>query len=211
MRLLGFLVKLFVSREISRFSHSVSSFTKPLGFLMFNGRPFNEKRDFSVFSWNLSFLVKPFVFRRNLSFLAKLLVFPETFRFSKSPFGFIPWLMAGHPLLINSKDHSSKLLTLFLRENPKIPERKNQELAGFLKPKIQKEKERSREKRKENSSLFDFRSKPGNLKCWDPYRNQSPTTRAPTRTPSGEIGPEDSWPRVLKGSDNRLPKNRSSK
>ena len=62
--------------------------------------------------------------------------------------------MAGHPLLINSQDHSSTKLTLFLRENPKIPERKNQELAGFLKPKIQKEKERSREKRKENSSLL---------------------------------------------------------
>ena len=125
---------------------------------MINGRPFNEKRDFSVFSWNLSFLGKPFVFRRNFSFLAKLLVFPETFRFSECPFGFLPWLMAGHPLPINSQDHSSKRLTFFLRENPKIPERKNQELAGFLiskvKPKIPKEKESSREKSKENSSLL---------------------------------------------------------
>ena len=122
----------------------------------------------------------------------------ETFRFSESPFDFLPWLMAGHHLLINSQDHSSTKLTLFLRENPKIPERKNQELAGFLKPKIQKEKESSREKRKENSSHLDFRSKPGNLKCWDSHQYRSPLTRAPTRTPSGEIGPEDSWPRVLK-------------
>ena len=62
--------------------------------------------------------------------------------------------MAGHPLPINSQDHSSKKLTFFLRENPKNPERKNQELAGFLKPKIPKEKESSREKSKENSSLL---------------------------------------------------------
>ena len=30
---------------------------------------------------------------------------------------------------------------------------------------------------------------------------KSPTTRAPTRTPSGETGPEDSWLRLLSGSD----------
>ena len=41
------------------------------------------------FPWNLSFLVKPLVFRRNLSFLAKLLGFP------KNPSVF-SWLMAGH-------------------------------------------------------------------------------------------------------------------
>ena len=105
--------------------------------------------------------------------------------------------MAGHPLLINSKDHSSKLLTLFLRENPKIPERKNQELVGFLKPKIQKEKESSREKRKENSSLLI--SVPNPVTSSVEIRTEiKALTRAPTRTPSGEIGPEDSWPRVLK-------------
>ena len=139
-----------------------------------------------------------FRFSWNLSSFAETFRFSRSFSFSQKPFGFLPWLMAGHPLPINSQDHSSKRWMFFLRENPKIPERKNQELAGFLKPKIQKEKERSREKRKENSSLFDFRSKPGNLKCWDSYRNLSPTIHAPTRTPSGEIGPEDSWPRVLK-------------
>ena len=37
---------------------------------------------------------------------------------------------------------------------------------------------------------------------------QSPTTRAPTRTPSGEKGPEDSWLRLLSRSDENLPQDR---
>ena len=40
---------------------------------------------------------------------------------------------------------------------------------------------------------------------------QIPTTRAPTRTPSGEKGPEDSWLRVLKASNQSLTKDRPNR
>ena len=40
---------------------------------------------------------------------------------------------------------------------------------------------------------------------------QSPTTRAPTRTPSGEKGPEDSWLRLLSRSDENLPQDRPNR
>ena len=60
---------------------------------MINGRPLNEKWDFSVFSWDFPFLVKSLVSRRNLSFLARLLVSRKAPRF---PF----LLMAGHTHLM---------------------------------------------------------------------------------------------------------------
>ena len=82
--------------ETFRFSRSFSAFSKLLVFLLINGRPLNEKRDFSVFLWNLSFLVKPFVIRKNLSFLAKLLVFSWNLSFLGKSLRF-PSLINGRP------------------------------------------------------------------------------------------------------------------
>ena len=81
----------------------------------------------------------------------------------------------------------------------------------FLKPKITKEKESSREKSKENSSLLI--SVPNPVISSVEIRTGIKALRLvrPHAPPSGEIGPEDSWLRVLKGSDNRLPKDHSSK
>ena len=136
--------------ETFRFSRNFSAFTKPFGFLMINGRPFNEKRDFSVFSWNLSSFAETFRFSQSFSFSQK------PFVSRKVPSVFLPWLMAGHPLPINSQDHSSKWLTFFLRENPKIPEKKKkQELAGFLSRKFRKKK-RVAERKAKRIVLFWF-------------------------------------------------------
>ena len=148
------------SRETFRFSWNLSSFaetfrfSKSLGFfpLLMAGHTLLYCAEIS---WPATWWNKCF-----FGFHVWLFVARETSRFSLKLFvsrkvSSISILGNGRPSLpINCRVHSSKLLTLFLRENPKIPERKNQELAGFLKPKIQKEKESSREKRKENSSLL---------------------------------------------------------
>ena len=156
MRLLGFLVKLFVSREISRISQKpfVSRETSRLS------------QNLSVFSWLMAghltrretsrFSRETFRFSWNLSSFAETFRFSQSFSFSQKPFVsrkvpsvFLPWLMAGHPLPINSQDHSSKRLTFFLRENPKNSrEEKTKSWPDFWSRKFRKKKREAERKEK---------------------------------------------------------------
>ena len=138
-------------------------------------------------------------------FLVSLFVARKTTRFSLKPFvsrnvsSLFPHELWPAILAYKLPSPFIKSTNVVLERNPKFSREEKQSVWRILNPKKNsKRKECSREKRKENSYHLDFRSKPGNLKCWDSHQYRSPLTRAPTRTPSGEIGPEDSWPRVLK-------------
>ena len=91
--------------------------------------------------------------------------------------------MAGH--LSEEMAHGSKLFYLWL---------------NFL------ERENKREKREKSSpaNLIPIQPRYAHALRIVADTNQ-PLTRAPTRTPCGEAGSEDSWLRLLSGSDKSKP------
>ena len=139
------------------------------------------------FSCGFSLLVRRLGSRWNLSFLGMSLRY------------FL--LFCGRPpLLINSQVHSTNWLTLLLRENPKFSREEKQSVYRILNPKIPKRKRVWPREKIEKRIVLNLISVPNPIISSVEIctRFRSPLTRAPTRTPSGEIGPEDSWPRVLK-------------
>ena len=91
----------------------------------------------------------------------------------------------------------------YLKKPQAMAGQSNHSIYGNSKKKAENSPKAERERKKENR---EKKFLPNPIPDQTPVRScaehhtgpkQSPTTRAPTRTPSGEKGPEDSWLRVL--------------